>query len=219
MTSDASGRLLSLLSHELRSPLGVIRGYLRILDSPPVALTDQQRQAVTAALRAADHAVHLVDQASFLAQLRRGEAQLHPTRVDVRALLESAIQSVSPQGPKSTCVLGDVAIESISANRDQLRDALSSFIGAVARAQATPATITVTAHRQNHEDKEGLILRFERPGKTGVPIETALDTTRGGLGLDLPIAEAIIASHDGRVTELLDDGRCVGVLVWVPVAS
>jgi hypothetical protein len=52
-----------------------------------------------------------------------------------------------------------------------------------------------------------------------VPIETALDTMRGGLGLDLPIAEAIIASHDGRVTELLDGGRCVGVVVWVPVAS
>jgi signal transduction histidine kinase len=46
-----------------------------------------------------------------------------------------------------------------------------------------------------------------------------LDTTRGGLGLDLPIAEAVVTSHGGHIAEIADGGRCVGVVVWLPVAS
>ena len=76
MPPDQSPRILSLLSHELRGPLGVIRGYLRLLEQAGPELSDSHRQAVTAALKASDRAAELLDKASMLAQLQRQETPL-----------------------------------------------------------------------------------------------------------------------------------------------
>lgn len=218
MTPDASGRLLSLLSHELRSPLGVIRGYLRMLDDPSSTLSDQQRTAVSAALRAADQAAHLLAQASQLAQLHRGEVQVPPVPIDLKALLESALPAPAPDTPIDYDV-GEVAVQTVSANRDQLRAALHSLLAAVARAQTTPGTITIDASRRRHGNEEGVLISLRRPDMPRQAVEMPLDTTRGGLGLDLPIAEAVVTSHGGHIAEIADGGRCVGVVVWLPVAS
>src|SRR5688572_323275 len=52
--SDEMPRVLSLLSHELRGPLGVVRGYLRLIDQTATELSDRSRQSIAAALRASD---------------------------------------------------------------------------------------------------------------------------------------------------------------------
>ncbi len=122
MTSDPSGQLLSLLSHELRSPLGVIRGYLRLLDDPSGSLTAQQRQAVAAAIRAADQAAHLLGQASFLAQLRRGETQWNPSTVDVKALRGARHRSPLAFDAPVTCVI----VREICREGTSLRAAINS---------------------------------------------------------------------------------------------
>jgi signal transduction histidine kinase len=217
MTPDA-GRLLSLLSHELRSPLGVIRGYLRMLDDPSSTLSNQQRMAVSAALRAADQAAHLLAQASQLAQLHRGEVQRSAVPTGLKALLESALPAPALD-PPITYDVGDVAVQTVSANRDQLRATLHSLIAAVARAQTTPGSIAIDASRRRHGNEEGVLISMRRQDLPKQAVEMPLDTTRGGLGLDLPIAEAVVASHGGHITEIADGGRCVGVVVWLPVAS
>jgi signal transduction histidine kinase len=219
MTPDASGRLLSVLSHELRSPLGVIRGYLRLLQDPAAALSDQHRSAISAALRAADHAARLLDQASYLAQFRRGDLQLDLTRVDMTSVLDAAIQAVAAAPDLAiTCDAHNLTGTVVAASRNQLRDALTSLIAAVTRAQLPPCTIEVRAQRRRDGQAEGLRLHIEVAGLAGQRVEGPLNIDRGGLGLDLPIAEAVIALHRGRVSELTAVGRCVGLIVWLPVA-
>ena len=217
--TDPSGRLLSLLSHELRSPLGVIRGYLRMLDSPGSALSNQQRNAVAGALKAADHLAHLLSQASYLAQLRRGDTPLDLVRVDVARVVEAAVQAVRAAPDLNvSCDVGEILGTHVVTNHDRMRDAFAFLIAAVAKAQMTPKVLAVTGHRTKLEQRDGVRLRIEAPGVASQATEGVFDTTRGGLGLDLPIAENVIASHGGRVSELTASGRCVGMIVWLPVA-
>ena len=56
MADTALPALLSLASHELRQPTGVVRGHLRMLDRDP-ALHHRFRQAVDEAIQAADRIV------------------------------------------------------------------------------------------------------------------------------------------------------------------
>ena len=81
MQPEQSPRLLSLISHELRGPLGVIRGYLRLLEQTGPELSDSHRQAVTAALKASDRAAELLTQTSMLAScnVRRRRWPCRPT--------------------------------------------------------------------------------------------------------------------------------------------
>ena len=94
----------------------------------------------------------------------------------------------------------------------------TSLIGAVTRAQLPPCTIGVRGQRGRDGQAEGLRLHIEAVGLAGQRAEGPLNIDRGGLGLDVPIAEAVIALHRGRVLELTAVGRCVGMIVWLPVA-
>jgi signal transduction histidine kinase len=174
---------------------------------------------VAAALRAADHLAHLLSQASYLAQLRRGDTPVDLSHVDLARIVEAAVQSVqSAPELNLNCDVRDIAGTHVIANRERLRESITNLIGAVARAQMAPRTVGITTQRTKHEQREGVRLRVEAMGVAGPVIEGALDTTRGGLGLDLPIAEGVIASLGGRVSELTASGRCVGMIVWLPVA-
>ena len=57
--------------------------------------------------------------------------------------------------------------------------------------------ITVTPHTLGH----------------GAVIDRPLDPTRGGTGLRLPIAEAVVQAHDGRLRERWIAGRWAGFAV------
>jgi hypothetical protein len=48
-------------------------------------------------------------------------------------------------------------------------------------------------------------------------VDCPLDLSRGGLGLELPIAAFVIDAHRGQVMERREQQRFVGVVVWLPI--
>src|SRR5687767_11550287 len=117
-------QVLSLLSHELRGPLGVIRGYLRLLDQTPDLADAQARQAVTATLQASDRLAEILDQASLLAHLERGDLKIERRRVALADLLEAARQAVAlPANAPAILLLGNVPAAELDADRARLSSA------------------------------------------------------------------------------------------------
>src|SRR5688500_17698000 len=105
--ADSSARL-SLLSHELRSPLGVIRGYLRLLDQQGEALSENHRAAIGKALSASERAAELLGQASTLAQLQKNETAIDLRPVAIGPLLRTAAASVRlPEDPRVMLEIAD----------------------------------------------------------------------------------------------------------------
>ncbi|MGH9174698.1 MAG: histidine kinase dimerization/phospho-acceptor domain-containing protein, partial [Vicinamibacterales bacterium] len=137
MDADQSALVLSLLSHELRGPLGVMRGYLRLLDQTGPDLSDQHRQAVSAALKASDLAADLLTQTSMLAQLQRHETPFDFKPVALEEMLTAAVDAVRfPQDPVVRLEVSDVPSARISADQALLGSALTTLVSAVVRAQA-----------------------------------------------------------------------------------
>lgn len=220
MDADHSARVLSLLSHELRGPLGVIRGYLRLLEHTGAALSDQQRQAVAAALKATDRAADLLTQTSMLAHLDRGETPFDFNPVALKDLLAAAVEGVrSAEDPAVRLDVGNVPSALIAADESLLSGALTSLLCAVVRAQARETTLRVTAVPQAREGGDGIAVTIAADPLRETLTERAIDLTRSGLGLDLPIAQRLIAAHRGDLRELRNGERCAGVVVWLPTTS
>jgi signal transduction histidine kinase len=219
MGSDEVPRLLSLLSHELRSPLGVIRGYLRLLDQRGGELNDSQRRVVAAALKASDRASSLLDQASKLAQLRRGERALEPTRVRAGELTRGLAGLVTlPEDPHVTLDVADGDDMAVHVDAALMREALAALVSATARAQASDMTIDVSTRAAENQGQRGAGIDI-RARVGGAATEHEVDIARGGLGLDLPLAAAAVDASRGRLRELSHDARHVGFTVWLPEAS
>jgi signal transduction histidine kinase len=220
MTSDQTARVLSLLSHELRGPLGVIRGYLRLLEQTGPELSDQHRQAVSAALKASNRALDLLTQTSMLAQLQRDETPFNIKFISLKDLVSGAIDGLEfPKDPAVRLEIGDMPTAMIAADAVLLGGAIATLVAAVARAQAREATVKIACQEQERDGIAGVMMTIAVGSSSGAPAERTLDTTRGGVGLDLPIAQELIARHRGDLRQLQDGERLAGMLVWLPTTA
>lgn len=213
------GQMLSLLSHELRSPLGVVRGYLRLLNQHQGELSDSHQMAVTAALKASDRCVDLVAQASALAQMWRQETAIARQPIAIADLLQPLAATVRKADGQPLPVHVDLgSAVSISGDRAWLQTALSSLVAAVHRAQPEEITVAIASRLEPSGGRDGVAITVAPRGQPmDETSETPLDLRRGGLGLDLPMAAAIVAAHGGTIGERRSGEGRMAVVVWVPV--
>jgi signal transduction histidine kinase len=220
MDHEPLGQLLSLISHEVRAPLGVMRGYLRLLEQQGTELAESHRHAVTAALKASERAAEVLGQVSALARLQCGEVAAAIKSVPIEPLLRAAVHAVSmPPEPIVTVHVGETPPVSISADEDLLRVAFAGLTSAVVRAQPVDCRVFLLTHEAAREGRAGITITIGTSELQSTTAEHApLDLTRGGLGLDLPIAAFVIAAHHGYVFEQREQGRFAGVGAWVPLS-
>jgi two-component system, sporulation sensor kinase B len=201
------GSLLSLISHEVRNPLGVTRGYMRLLEQQAGTMSESQRQAVAASLRATDRANDILNQMSALARFYRGEVTLARQRTTVAPL---------PSDPLVTTHVVDTPELEITADPEMLQSAISLLTTAVIRGQPADTRVNLRAHAQSREHSDGVSIEIMCVHNGDGASAHDLDVTRGGLGLDLPIATCIARAHGGDIREHRLGKRLVGIVLWLP---
>jgi signal transduction histidine kinase len=195
--------VLSLVSHDLRSPLTVVRGYIDILDKP---LEDERRKAaVESARRAALRMEGLLDD---LLHATRAERVLAPSvmrPVDLSALVEGictslamgAEQALSMTLEPEVFVLGDPV---------RLEQAIANLVGNAIKFSPPDGEIRVSVAQRDgrvlvrveddgpgipEDQREAVFSRGARsPEAKGIP----------GLGLGLYIVRVVAEAHGGTAT-------------------
>jgi signal transduction histidine kinase len=219
--SDELGSLLSLISHEVRAPLGVMRGYLRLIEQQGTELSDMHRHAIAAALKASERATEILGQVSTLARLHRREVLLSRNAHALEPLLRSAAQGVkAPPDPVVTVHVGDTPAVDVLADEALLGAALSSLIAATVRAQAVDNRVFVLAREERRDAEAGVVITITpMEAESATHAHAPLDIARGGLGVELPIALFVVNAHGGHVLERRERDRFVGVVLWLPIVD
>lgn len=210
MADATMAALLSLASHELRQPTGVVRGYLRLLDQDPT-VSQRVRKVSGEATRAADRLVELLDEMGELAKLKEASIRLNLKSMSLRSVMNQAVQAVVL--PASHDVELDVVAPvdvRMRVDEARLRSAVGTLIFVLARAQTGAATIDL---RLIKTKVSSTIVVTPRSLGRGKIIDQPIDLARGGSGLLLPIAEAIVQAHGGRLRERWVAGRWSGFAV------
>src|SRR5690606_37030856 len=86
---------LAMLAHELRNPLAPIRNALALLGMPDLD-APTRRQANDIINRQVEHLVRLVDDLLDVSRIMRGRIELRPEPVEVRSIIERAVETVQP---------------------------------------------------------------------------------------------------------------------------
>lgn len=204
--------VLSTVSHELRGPLGVARGYLRLLARSP-ALDARGAKMIGDVQRATDRMSVLLDELSELARWVRGEHFLSTTSQPLAAIVAAAAADVAL--PDSPVVRLDVeAPAEIAAPVDQLPlvRAWSALIAAAVRAQVKDATVRVVLSSAESGRAELQIAS----GPWLDPLDVRpVAIERAGAGLSLALAELILQRHGGGVVECWQPGVWAGYRCWL----
>jgi len=94
---NVKSEFLRLASHELRAPIGLLRGYLSMFEDGTVpSVTGQARDTLPILLSKVAQMGRMVDDMLETARLEEGHVQLHIQRADLGSLVRRSVETVRP---------------------------------------------------------------------------------------------------------------------------
>jgi signal transduction histidine kinase len=204
-TSESYPKLLSLAVHEIRTPVSVVGGYLRMLlrdvDTP---LTDRQRKMIEEADKSCARIAAIVAELSDVGKIDAGLAPLARQQLDLFSLVQEVAANMHEAEDREVRfeVRGDTNGAPIAGDPSRLRAAFQAIFKAILREQ--PSACTVVALRTIESVggvRSAVVVAAEESTVQISDISQAglFDEKRAGLGLALPIARRVIEGHGGRL--------------------
>ena len=221
-------RLLSLAVHELRTPVSVVGGYLRmLLGEAGGPLTNHQRKMLEEATKSCERIVALISELNEIARLDGGSAATRADPFELFQVVREVSRDIRDVEDRKVRidVLGEAAGASCAGDRARLSAALSAIIRAIARERASGAPMVIDCRVTAGNGRalaEVTIARDPDLQHTCTAPREAFDERRGGLGLALPIARRVIERHGGQVWSPAvgstdDSARRASVVIAIPL--
>jgi PAS domain S-box-containing protein len=231
-TDRRKDEFLAMLAHELRNPLAPILSSLELLSRHGVD-DPKLHGAVKTAVRQVRHMARLLDDLLDVSRITRGIITLQKKRVDLRTVINQAIETSRPRlevrKHRLTVSLTPESLP-IEADVDRLEQVLVNLLNNAAKYTPTGGEVWVTADRLEEPSggspgqppRECAVVRVRDNGIGISPAmlpriwdvftqsERGLDRSEGGLGVGLTLVRRLVEMHNGRV-EAHSEGRNQGV--------
>jgi PAS domain S-box-containing protein len=199
----SGAELVSVVAHELRSPLTSVKGFTHTLLTKWDRFTDEQRRHMLATVNAdADRVTRLITELLDVSRIETGRLELHKQVVDVTTIVRRDVAARVAAGEaedRFVLMLSD-GIGEVWGDPDKLAQVIGNLIENALRHGDGNVTVTVAP------DGSGLRLEVIDEGEGIAPEALPRVFTkfwrgnrRGGTGLGLYIAKGIIDAHDGTI--------------------
>jgi light-regulated signal transduction histidine kinase (bacteriophytochrome) len=207
-------RLISLAVHELRTPVGVLGGYLRMLGMDSATpLSDRQRHMLEEASKACTRLTALIAELSDVAKLDDGSIAIARLPLELFPLVEEAAAHIEIGDDRGVLVepRGHAAGARLRGDRDRLRAALRAIFTAIAREKPGP-TVIVAERLLTHVDGKAMaaivVCEEHETAEVHAAGRAPFDEKRGGVALALALARRVIEAHGGHLwSPAFDDAR------------
>lgn len=198
-------RLLSDVSHQLRTPLTVARGHLEVMERTDLGDEQAARETIALVLDELEHMRALTERLLLLGQAMEPDF-LAPEPIDLRSFLADLYDAVRVLAPRELD-LAPVPDVVLVADPAKLRGALLNLVDNAVKATApgdsigvsamvVPATgqLALTVDDSGPgipaAERSAVLARFARPGARNAD----------GSGLGLAIVKAVAEAHGGEIT-------------------
>ncbi|PVG84073.1 two-component sensor histidine kinase [Nocardioides gansuensis] len=189
-------------SHELRSPIAVLRGELELalsaLDDPA-----ETERSLRAALTETERLTRLAEDLLLLARERAGSLVVRNEPVDLVELAATEARRLGPGLRLSVAVTGEPAV--VEGDPDRLRQVIANALHNSSQAGADTVQIEVS---RDH-GWVSVVIADDGPGFPASILSAAFERFvrgdqartpgRSGAGLGLSIVRAIVSAHEGAV--------------------
>jgi two-component system, OmpR family, phosphate regulon sensor histidine kinase PhoR len=225
----AKSDFFATVSHELRSPLTTIEGYLEMLmDSGADPVTEQQRTMLATIGRSAAHLHNLVDDVFTLAKLESSAFPVEMRPLHVAEVVTGAVEAIRPSAAAAklrlTCPApaGDLIV---SGNPAQLERVLINLLSNAVKFTPEQGEVEVATAGDDGSaviwvrdtgigipeyDQKELFTRFYRASN-------ALARRIPGTGLGLTIVRTIVTGHGGELSLESREDQGTTVTIRLPL--
>ena len=168
--NEAKSRFLASVSHELRTPLNGIMGYAELLQIEG-GLSETQTTRVDAMRAAGQHLLSMITGVLDLSEIERGRLDLHPTLVDLGAVVSACTDLVRPLAQRKGLAL-------IDGNTDPGAAAQTRFMITTDATRLRQIVLNLLGNAVKFTDVGSVTIRLEAVAHDRVRIEV-IDTGPG----------------------------------------
>jgi PAS domain S-box-containing protein len=200
---------LAVLAHELRNPLAPIRTGLelmRLAGDDPAAIEEVR----TTMERQSQQMVRLIDDLLDVSRITRGAVDLRKSRVELAAVVESAVETSRPlieeMGHKLQVTIPKQPIV-LEADPTRLAQVIANLLNNAAKYMPRGGTVGLDAQRL-----DGTAVISIKDTGIGIPadmlerifemftqVDGSLERSHGGLGIGLTLVKRLVEMHGGMV--------------------
>jgi PAS domain S-box-containing protein len=200
---------LAMLSHELRNPLSAIFNALHILRLEDTE-NPIQRKAKIVLERQVGQLAHLIDDLLEVSRVITGRIQLHQERLEMRGIVERALESVRSlieQRKHELSVSLPAEPVWLQGDATRLEQVVVNLLNNAAKYTDEGGQIWLTVEQEHGE----VVLRVWDTGVGIAPellprifdlftqADRTLDRSQGGLGIGLSLVQKLVELHGGTV--------------------
>jgi len=200
---------ISVISHELQTPIAIIKGYASTLARTDAMLDPEAlRSRLLAVEEEADRLNKLVGNLLYASRIQAGGLQMEIAPLDLARLVQGVVRRLRAKSPDCSVTL-DIPpqLPTVMADRDRIEEVLQNLLDNAIKYSPQHPTVTVTCRATGDEvivsvsdagigislrDQEQIFHRFQRIGNH-------LTSTSPGAGLGLYICRAIVEAHGGQI--------------------
>jgi signal transduction histidine kinase len=210
------GELSAGMAHEIRNPLGSIRGTAEILKDG-VAPDDPRHEFAEILVKEVDRLNRVLE--DFLRFAR--QAPMERGSFDLNAVVREVLDLTRRQSERSNVEVA-VALDELpqlAGDGGQLRQALLNLVLNALQAMPQGGRLTVTTRLL--PDRAEATVADSGPGIPAGEEErifkTFVTSRPDGTGLGLPISQRIVASHGGQITVQSNPGQGAAFTIAIPL--
>ena len=222
---------VAIASHELRTPMNVIRGNLWLILNEHKNLSPEDEAKLKVSLDSSQHLISLVGDILDVSAIEGKRIKLNPSQIDLKALIQAHIEEMQTLAQQK-----DIKLESridsekvmAFADPDKVKQVLTNLIGNAFKFTPGGGSITISALIEGKNakvsvadtgpgiKKDDLSKLFTKFGKLETSFSKSANTS--GVGLGLYISKNLIEMSHGEITIESEVGKGTTFSFTLPVS-
>ena len=228
--------LVANVSHELKTPLTALRGYLELMSDGGLGeVPNEARRAVMVCRKNVQRLSLRVEELVQLSHLERFTS-LDKKREEValRPLLEGIVDTFRPRLEERGIDLAlrlDRDLPLLESNGEQIERIFLNILDNAVKFTPEGGTVLIVAETSAHGGRDGVLVRVRDSG-VGIPqsalvrifdrfhqVDPSSRRRFGGMGLGLSLVRNIVEAHRGAVWVESVEGSGSTFFVWLPIVD
>jgi len=202
---------LNITSHELRTPMSAIKGYVQMIMKQKLGeTTEEQKQALNVIIRNTNRLDSLIQDILDISRLESGTMKFIAEPTNIQQMIKEAIETTHSLADTKKIQLStniEENLPTIVIDKERIKQVIMNLINNAIKFSPNGSSILVRVKKET----DNLLIEVQDHGR-GIPkehqtkifntfyqVDSGMDRKFGGAGLGLSIARGIVLSHGGNI--------------------
>ena len=227
---EVKNTFTSIISHELKTPVALIKGYAQTLARPDASWdAETARQSLQIIEEEADRLERLINNLLDVSRIQAGGLKLDFAEVDMLPLVSKVVKAYRTQTETHELTVDfSQPLPPVWGDEERLRQVLTNLIGNAIKYSPEGGAIRVGGWLEQAEGSPRVVLFVADQG-IGIPqeeiakifdryyrVDSTLRRSTAGTGLGLFLSKAIVDAHGGQIWARSEPGKGATFFIALP---